>query len=157
MVEAHPLQDLNRAREIATVLARHGFGQFLAGLPLQKFPGLGVVQGEGRVGEQLPAGRRMVRVMEELGPTFVKLGQMLSTRSDAFRPEVCQEFATLQDQVPPIPWEEAAQVLEAELGEPPDALFGSIEPKPVASASIAQVHRAELPCGTPVAVKIQRL
>jgi ubiquinone biosynthesis protein len=98
---------------------------------------------------------RMRLAIEELGPTFVKFGQIMSTRPDILPPELITELKKLQDQVAPLPFSEIRKVIEAECPDH-DACFLSIEEVPVASASIAQVHRATLKDGTPVALKIQR-
>jgi ubiquinone biosynthesis protein len=153
---AYELRDLARAREILAVLARHGFGHVVAALPLHRIPGLGRIHEEGRVGEQLPAPRRLVHAMQELGPAFVKLGQMLSTRPDLLSEEFVKEFESLQDRVPPFPGEQAKQVVESELGASLHSVYAEFGDDPVASASIAQVHRARLPDGRAVAVKVQR-
>ena len=103
-----------------------------------------------------PRGVRLRRALESLGPIFVKFGQMLSTRRDLLPPDLANELALLQDQVPPFPTDEAIGVLERFYDRPVDTVFRNFERKPVASASVAQVHFAELPDGTDVAVKILR-
>lgn len=95
-------------------------------------------------------------VCEELGPSFVKFGQILSNRPDLLPIELVKEFEKLQDRVPPVPANEARNVLESELKKSVEVLFASFEPEPFASASIAQVHKAVLKTGEKVAVKIQR-
>ncbi|WP_338770176.1 ubiquinone biosynthesis regulatory protein kinase UbiB [Massilia sp. METH4] len=99
---------------------------------------------------------RLRLALEELGPIFVKLGQVLSTRSDLIPPDIVAELSKLQDRVPPFDSELAMLQIERSLGAPPDQLFARFERVPVASASIAQVHFAALPDGTPVAVKVLR-
>lgn len=99
---------------------------------------------------------KMRLLCEELGPTFVKFGQILSNRSDLLPAELIVEFAKLQDNVPPFPGAVARKVLETELKKSTDILFSSFEPEPFASASMAQVHKATLPNGQKVALKIQR-
>jgi len=98
---------------------------------------------------------RMRRAIEELGPTFVKFGQIMSTRPDILPPELITELKKLQDQVAPLPFSEIREVIEAECPDH-ESCFPSIDEKPLASASIAQVHQATLKDGTPVALKIQR-
>ena len=103
-----------------------------------------------------PAGARLRQALESLGPIFVKFGQMLSTRRDLLPPAIAEELARLQDRVPPFPTEEALAQLHAAYGKPVDEVFARFDRQPVASASIAQVHFAQLPDGTEVAVKILR-
>ena len=103
-----------------------------------------------------PRGRRLREALESLGPIFVKFGQMLSTRRDLLPPDLADELALLQDRVPPFPSAEAVALLEEFYGQPVDAVFRNFERQPVASASVAQVHFAELPDGTEVAIKILR-
>lgn len=95
-------------------------------------------------------------LLVRLGPTFVKLGQFLALRPDILPQEYCAALLDLYDDVPPFPWEEARDILERELGAPPETVFAAIDPTPFASASLAQVHAARLPDGTEVAVKVQR-
>jgi len=153
---SYRLRDISRAQQILRVCVRHGFGQIVSSLPLHRIPGLGRVL-EGAEGSQEgSAPRRLVRAMQELGPTFVKLGQVLSTRPDILPEGYLAEFATLQNQVPPFPGETARSIIQDELGAEIESLFHSFDDQPVASASIAQVHRAALPNGEVLAVKVQR-
>ncbi|HEX5125601.1 MAG TPA: ubiquinone biosynthesis regulatory protein kinase UbiB [Rhodocyclaceae bacterium] len=103
-----------------------------------------------------PSAIRMRRALESLGPIFVKFGQMLSTRRDLLPPDLADELAKLQDQVPPFPTEQALARLQAEYGRPVEHVFRSFELTPIASASVAQVHFGELPDGTQIAIKILR-
>lgn len=103
-----------------------------------------------------PRGARLRQALEELGPIFVKFGQVLSTRRDLMPPDIADELALLQDRVPPFPSELAIAEITRSLGQHPDQLFAHFERKPVASASVAQVHFATLKDGTEVAVKVLR-
>ena len=103
-----------------------------------------------------PLGERIRLALEELGPIFVKFGQALSTRRDLLPPDIANELAKLQDAVPPFPAEQVIEILESSYGSPVDDVFGHLDRKPLAAASIAQVHKAELPDGTEVVVKVLR-
>jgi ubiquinone biosynthesis protein len=103
-----------------------------------------------------PRAERLRLALEALGPIFVKFGQMLSTRRDLLPPDIADELAKLQDRVPPFPLEQVLATLTRLYGKPVDSVFRSFESTPIASASVAQVHFAELPDGTPVAVKVLR-
>lgn len=148
------LRDLGRIRQILSVLARHGFANAVAATPLWRIPGLGHLAGP--EGDEGSAPRRLVAAFQELGPAFVKFGQMLSTRGDLLSPPWLDAFTSLQDHVPPEPPEVARRIVEDELGRAVEEVFAEFGPDAVASASIAQVHRARLPDGQDVAVKIQR-
>ena len=145
---------LSRASEIVQVAVRHGFGYIFEGGRVRE-----LVPWPGRVSAEPPAGTRGQRLramLDELGPTFVKLGQMLSLRPDVVPPDIVEELQTLQDRAAPVAFEDVRRVLEAELGGPLEQHFTDFEREPIASASIGQVHRATLPDGTRVAVKVQR-
>jgi ubiquinone biosynthesis protein len=133
-----------RATHIATVMAKHGlkelFGQ----------------SGERDVTIRLQQAKRLREALEELGPTFSKLGQVLSTRPDLLPVEYIEELALLQSHVPPMPESEVVRVSEQELGVPWEDVFESIDPKPLAAGTIAQVHRATLENGDRVVIKVQR-
>ena len=133
-----------RGGRIAAVFAKHGLKE-LFGRPDE----------EGAVGRRRQ-GKRLRAALEELGPTFAKLGQILSTRPDLLPPEYIEELATLQDNVPPLSEEQVVQVMEQELGVPWEDVFDHIDPSPLAAGTIAQVHRATLATGDPVVAKIQR-
>jgi len=154
------IRNAKRLAEVVRVLARHGFGEvvtrlhLLDAVPARLAAGLRLTPDSARA--QSSRGERLRAVLIELGPTFVKLGQVLSTRPDLIPPDICADLETLQDRVPPVSNEEAAQVILAELGRDPAEAFGSFDETPIASASISQVHRATLKDGTAVAVKVQR-
>ncbi len=143
------VHDLGRVRTIASVLGRYGFGGLLTSAGWEQYSDE-TVKDEGA----WPV--RVRRALVELGPTFVKLGQVLSVRPDVIPPALVLELQKLQDDVPPVSWEEARAVLESELSQPIDEVFAQLDETPVASASIAQVHLGVLEDGEEVAVKIQR-
>jgi ubiquinone biosynthesis protein len=141
--------------EIAQVAAKHGFGY------LFETRGPSVVRS--RLGREVevdpegsPRGQRLREMLDELGPTFVKFGQLLSTRPDIVPPDIVFELKALQDAVTPFPFEQAREVIEEELGLTLEQLYVDFEEAPVAAASIGQVHRATLPNGRKVVVKVQR-
>jgi len=153
------VKDLGRAHDIASVLIRYGFGSFVRGLGMGK-----AIERAGKalrwehVEEyvKLDTPQRIRHVLEELGPTFIKLGQILATRVDLFSPQYIAEFEKLQDQVPPMAFEELLPQLEEDLGGAIGEFFTEVERSPLAAASIAQVHKAVLKDGTPVILKIRR-
>ncbi len=147
---------LGRYREILSVFTRHGFGWLLAELGLTGLLPLGQRLGGSSQASSLAQAVHLRQAFEELGATFVKLGQVLSTRSDLLPPEYIVELAKLQDAVPPVPFEQIADVFQTELGAEPQDLFVEFHPEPLAAASIGQVHAARLPSGEPVVVKVQR-
>jgi ubiquinone biosynthesis protein len=149
-----PPRSLGRISEIAQVAVRHGFGYFFHRNRLSD-----LVPGDGRpADEELPSerGRRLREMLDELGPTFVKFGQLLSMRPDVLPPDIIAELRGLQDDVSPFPYEQVEEVMIADLGQPVERLFRDFDPVPMAAASIGQVHRATLPNGREVAVKVQR-
>jgi ubiquinone biosynthesis protein len=142
-------QNLVRLGEIAQVAARHGFG-YAFGHRDDPTP---INEAEPPRGTR---GQRVRAMLDELGPTFVKFGQVLSTRPDIIPPDIIQELRGLQDDAKPVPFDQIRTVLEEELGKSPDRIFAELDETPVAAASIGQVHRARLPDGQIVVVKVQR-
>src|SRR4051812_24684192 len=143
-------------------MVRHGFGYFFEAHKLSDLlPGRSAEERLADVAADQGAassarGQHLREVLDELGPTFVKFGQLLSTRPDVVPPDIVIELRGLQDDVRPFPFEQAERVIEEELGNTLERLFLDFEPAPVAAASIGQVHRATLPNGRRVAVKVQR-
>ncbi len=152
------VRHLQRYREIASVFIRHGFGELVDMLEL--LPYLSLPRRLLRRGEPAPSPlgvpQRLRLALEELGPTFVKLGQMLSTRPDILPTVYIDELTKLQDTVPPVPWGPIRAQIDAEFQRPLEELFPDFEPVPIAAASLSQVHAATLPDGTSVVVKVQR-
>ncbi|MBL8190007.1 MAG: AarF/ABC1/UbiB kinase family protein, partial [Acidobacteria bacterium] len=135
--EAH----LHRYRQIAEALARHGFGFLLSLLGLERFlPFHRELLGDSSASQLLTPPQHIRGALEELGATFIKLGQLLSTRPDLLPPEYLVEFARLQDDAPPFDTEEAIEIIESELGHPIEHLFMEFDRQPLAAASIGQVH-----------------
>ena len=150
-------QRVGRYREVAGVLTRHGFGYVLDQSGLRRLASWPFWHSGGPSSDGVvSAPRRLRRAIEELGPTAIKLGQFLSTRPDLLPPEFIRELETLQDALPPFPCEQVRAQIQAELGRPLEELYGELEPEPIAAASLAQVHRARLPSGEEVVVKVQR-
>jgi ubiquinone biosynthesis protein len=136
--------NIGRLSEIAQVAVKHGFGSLLEG---RRSPAANV---------DAIRGRHLREMLDELGPTFVKFGQLLSTRPDIVPPDIIAELRGLQDDVTPFPFADVERVVSEDLKLPISRLFVEFEPTPVAAASIGQVHRAVLPNGKRVAVKVQR-
>ena len=152
-------RDLGRLHDIASILIRYGFGDMVRRV------GLGsALEQAGKVllwtdAEQfarMEPPERVCKALQDLGPTFVKLGQVLSTRIDLFPPEWITEFEKLQDKVPPVPFEMLRSQLEEDLDAPAEETFTHLETQALAAASIAQVHRARLQDGTQVILKLRR-
>src|SRR5207249_6647980 len=148
-------RNLGRISEIAQVAVRHGFGYFFETHKLtdllpwhQK-----MLTADGARSQR---GIHLREMLDELGPTFVKFGQLLSTRPDVVPPDIIAALRALQDDVRPFPFAQVEEVIQAELGLPLERLFLEFDEQVTAAASIGQVHRAVLPNGRPVAVKVQR-
>ena len=147
---------IGRLSEIAQVAVRHGFGYFFERHKLTD-----VLPWSARAETVLHAtgserGRHLREMLDELGPTFVKFGQLLSTRPDVVPPDIVAELRGLQDDVRPFPFAQVREVVEDELGLTLEQAFLRFDEQPIAAASIGQVHRAQLPNGEEVAVKVQR-
>ena len=153
------VRDLGRLQEIASVFVRHGFGDLV-----RRSGMAGVLERAGRLlhwehAEERPAllpPARLRRALQELGPTFVKLGQVLATRVDLLPPEWIAELGLLQNAVPALSWEAVYPQLVEDLGMAPEEAFARVETVPVAAASLAQAHRAWLHDGSPVILKVRR-
>jgi ubiquinone biosynthesis protein len=174
----HAARDIGRLRDISTVLVRHGFGEVVRrlglGRPRKAKDSQPPPRGNGSATElatddeetrgdrerrEISLAVRVRRVLEDLGPSFVKLGQIASTRPDVLPPEVIVELKKLQDSVPPVPFDEIKEQVERSLGVELLDLFETFDATPLAAASIAQVHRARLRSEDgvqDVVVKVQR-
>ncbi len=161
--------DLNRLRKILTVIFEAGGGILIEKIRLKYLVPWScrihcfflrrpakkcLVQMSGE--KQIVAAEILREVLEKLGPTFVKLGQVLSLRADLVGEEISEELSKLQDKVTPFSYEDVRRIIKEELRQEPENIFKSIEKKPIAAASLAQVHRAYLKDGTEVAIKVQR-
>ncbi len=150
---------VQRYRQILSVLFKYGFDDLVEILRIDHYlgPGLEKLVRQRREGlRDLTRPQRVRLALEELGPTFIKLGQALSTRPDLLPGDYFSEFQKLQDDIAPVPFSEIEKVLETELHAPSERLFAEIEREPLAAASIGQVHRARLNDGTRVVIKVQR-
>ena len=150
---------LSRYRQIVSILVKYGFEGLIDALNIEQYfeMGLEIISRKPREKvERLSRAERVRMAVEELGPTFIKLGQILSTRHHLVPVDFVQEFERLQDNVAPFSFDEVKQIVEDELNQPLEALFLNFEKTPLAAASIGQVHRAQLKDGEDVVVKIQR-
>ena len=153
-------RNIKRYRHILSVLLKYGFDDIVERLKLRSFLKIGrrffrKTRSAERI-VHLTTAQRLRMALAELGPTFIKLGQVLSTRPDLIPFDFIKELEKLQDNVPPFPSEQAMKIVAAELNKPVAELFLSFSEEPIAAASIAQVHRAVLQDGKPIVVKIQR-
>ncbi len=149
-----PIRHLQRYRQILTVFTRHGFGFAISQLPSEPFWLRDLTPLPKPEPASLPFHFR--QALEDLGPAFVKLGQVLSTRPDLLPPDYITELIKLQDKVQPVMWGDIENVLRQELDAPLEDVFDEINTVPLASASLAQVHLAKLPTRERVAIKVQR-
>lgn len=155
----HTYQNIKRYRQILTILLRYGFDDMIGKLNFDYYIHLGkkiIPKYKSHELEKVTTAERLRLALEELGPTFVKLGQMLSVRPDLVPESFINEFQKLQDKVPPFSTKQARKTIETQLGKPIEQLFSSFDETPIAAASIAQVHKAVTINNGKVVVKIQR-
>jgi len=153
----HRVGNIKRFAAISRIMVRHGLGEILERIFDRKDDAVKVGDDRPDFDRAIyPSPQRIRRVFEELGPTFVKLGQLMSTRADMFPPEYLEEFKKLQNQVPPVPFEEIRAVIEREFKHPISDIYLSIEEESLAAASVAQVHLAQLVGGERVILKVIR-
>jgi len=152
-------QDLGRVQDLTSLLIRYGFGDVARRLGLGR-----ALENAGRLLHwaeaeelaRLEPPQRIRRLLEDMGPSFVKLGQILATRIDLLPQDYIDEFSKLQDRAPPLPFDTLKAVLEQDLGAPLEELFAEVDPAPVGAASLSQVHLARLKTGARVVLKIRR-
>ena len=152
-------QHVNRYRQILTVLIKYGFGDLVDRLHINQYLEIGlqmIARQQREHVARMTRAERVRHILEELGPTFVKIGQVAASRPDLILPEFITELEKLCDNVPPFPFERVREIVESELGKPLEELFDSFDEKSLAAASIGQVHRARLKDGQEVVVKVQR-
>ena len=152
-------RNLGRMREILAILVKYGFEDIVTNSTLRNF--VSETRRHSWLRQEKPVfeytrWERIRMAAEELGPTFIKLAQVLSIRPDMMPEPLIKEFEKLQDRVPPFPFEQAKVIIERELGRPISEVFSEFNEKPLASASIGQVHKARLKTGQEVVVKVQR-
>ncbi len=144
--------DLARLSKVVRVIVRYGFGSFIADTAVPGFSKAAKSEEDARS----PASERFRKMLEELGPIFIKFGQLLSTRPDILSPEFIESLSGLQEHVSPLPWPEIQQELESNLPESVGEIFDWMDEEPMATASVSQVHRARLKDGREVVVKVRR-
>jgi ubiquinone biosynthesis protein len=151
------VKEIFRLGKIIRILVKHGFGDITQRLfKKRENRTIDHEEKEWKVQNGFPSPQRVRYALEELGPSFIKLGQLLSTRADIFPPEYIEEFTKLQDQVPPVPFNHIRDIIQTELRRPLEDIFAEFSREPMAAASVAQVHLAKLFSGEQVAVKVIR-
>ncbi|MFN3531255.1 MAG: ABC1 kinase family protein [Candidatus Brocadia sp.] len=154
------IRDIRRLNQILMIMTKHGFGFAIQQLHLEEhIIGRGIIKTRIlRRFTEPPESRavRLRKVLEELGPTFIKFGQILSVRPDLIPLDLCNELSKLQDRVPPFSYDDARKQIKDSFGMYPEELFSEFDPAPFASASLGQAHRARLKTGEEVVVKVQR-
>lgn len=151
--------NIRRYEQIITVFAKHGFGLLIDQLGIfnyLKIKKKNISIDDKAAKSMISTGRRLRMACEELGPTFIKLGQILSTRTDILSADITTEIVKLQDSVHTFPFDEVRTIVESELEDKLEKIFMEFDEKPIAAASISQVHFARLNSGKQVAVKVQR-
>ncbi|MCK5164907.1 MAG: AarF/ABC1/UbiB kinase family protein [Desulfobacula sp.] len=151
---------LRRYQQIIGIILKYGFENIIDAMNIDRYieSGLGLIPfvNKHEKVEKLSKNQRIRMALEELGPTFIKMGQVLSSRPDLIPVDLLNELAKLQDHVPPFEFEHVKTIIASEFGKPHDKIFQSIEETPIASASIGQVHKARINNNNQIAVKIQR-
>ncbi|WP_238378838.1 ABC1 kinase family protein [Halalkalibacillus sediminis] len=152
------MKHMGRYREIATAFSRNGLGSIVKDLGLDQVFSLPrrVYVRQDQHNQSKSTGVKIRSFLEELGPTFIKVGQMASTRPDVIPDDIIEELSYLQDEIEPFPFEDAKAIIEEELGWPVDEVFEELDPSPIGVASIGQVHQGVLKSGEHVAIKVQR-
>ena len=151
------IKDIRRLQEIILVFFEEGLGYYIRKTKLgSHLPFHHRLKITKPISQKQAQAKRLRRSFERLGPTFVKLGQLLSLRPDLVTPEFSKELEKLQDRVPSFSYEEVRRTIEEDFKKPIRKVFPHFEKKPFASASVSQVHKATLPSGKKVAVKVQR-
>ena len=160
------IRNVGRLREIVLVFARHGFDEFITNGMTNKIPNFVLPKSKKRISEELKnipekdwnqiLGFRLRKCFEELGPAFIKFGQLLSSREDLFHPSFIEEMKMLRDKVKPVAFLEVLPLIEQSLGKRLDQVFKEVDPNSIGTASIGVVYRAVLLDGTPVVIKVRR-
>ncbi len=160
------IRNVGRLQEIVLVFGRHGFDEFITNTVTAKIPNFVLPKSKKRISEELAnksekdwnqvLGFRLRKCFEELGPAFIKFGQLLSSREDIFHPSFIEEMRMLRDKVKPVPLVEVISLIEKSLGKKLDQIFAEVDPNAIGTASIGVVYRAALLDGTPVVIKVRR-